>query len=102
MRPMLTTLLLSMSVALGQVARADEAAEFEAIPELPPAQVMCLGEAALPDMLRFAFQSEPEVSGRPDIIRVSDVRRAGRSAQAPRQAARQPGPPVLRLPCIRG
>ena len=98
MRHLITTLLLTMGLLVSQAARADEAAAFDAVPEWPQAQVMCQGAAALPEMLRFAFQSEPEIDGRPEIIRVSSTRRPVRAAPVARQA----GPPVLRLPCIRG
>jgi len=104
MRHLITTFLLMTGLVLGQAARADEAAEFAAMPELPAAQVMCMGEAPLPDMLRFAFQAEPEAGGRPEIIRVAASRRttAGRApaARPARQAAA--ARPVLFLPCIRG
>lgn len=110
MRQTFAILTLMTGLLLAHAARADDAAEFEAVAELPAAQVLCVGEAALPDMLRFAFQPEPDVSGPAEIIRVSTARRAAPRPAASRQTARQAaasrpapsGPPTLRLPCIRG
>ncbi len=109
MRLTVSTLMLVISLLLGRAAWADDVAEFEAVPELPAAQIFCVGEAALPDMLRFAFQEEPEMTGPPEIIRVASPRRPAARAVAPRPAGRlvarraEPaGPPMLRLPCIRG
>ncbi|MBC7431422.1 MAG: hypothetical protein H7345_05080 [Rubritepida sp.] len=103
MRLTLTTLMLMTMLGAGHNARAEDRTDFDAVAELPAARVICLGEAALPEMLRFAFQPEPEGDGRPEIVRVADTRRGSRppAAQA-RPALRQPGLPLLRLPCIRG
>ena len=103
MRLTLTTLMLMLMLGAGHNARAEGRADFDAVAELPAARVICLGEALLPDMLRFAFQPEPEGDGRPAVVRVADIRRGARAktAQA-RPAPRQPGLPLLRLPCIRG
>lgn len=103
MRLTLTTLLLMTMLSTGHNARAEGGTDFDAVAELPAARVICLGEAALPDMLRFAFQPEPEAAGRPEIVRVMDTRRGARAvATQARPAPRQPSLPLLRLPCIRG
>lgn len=107
MRRSLTMLILTLATALPNLARADESVLFEASAELPAARIMCVGAADFPEMLRFAFQAEPEGRSRPDVIRTGarrEARRATRPA-ALREAARQTapaGPPVLHLPCIQG
>lgn len=105
MRQTLPLLILSLSLLVPGVARAEDAQSFEAVPELPQARVMCVGDAEQPQMLRFAFQAEPEGRDRPEMIRTSSGRQQARAPRqaAPRQAQRAPaGPPVLWLPCIRG
>ena len=103
MRTMTIALILAM--ALPGAARASETA-FDILAELPPARVMCVGEAAMPEMLRFAFQAEPEGRGRPEVIRTLSSRGKRPRAVAaatPRQARQaQAGAPMLWLPCIHG
>ena len=103
MRRNLTMLMLTLTMALPGAARAGDAAAFEAVAELPAARVMCLGAAAFPEMLRFAFQAEPEGNGRPELMRTSSARRGARQT-APRHVAPAAAPslPVLHLPCIQG
>lgn len=97
MRRILTMLILSL--ALPGAARAGEAVAFEAVAQWPVARVICVGTAAFPEMLRFAFQAEPEGVGRPEVIRTSSNRRAMRPRA---QLAAPAGIPVLQLPCITG
>jgi hypothetical protein len=101
-RPLAMLLALLMTLPLA-VARADEA--VTETPEEPSMQVVCLGDAMAPELLRFAFQSEPAGRIRPEVLRTADTRRRNQAA-APRdqqQTARAPqGPPTLRLPCISG
>ena len=102
MRTMTIALILAM--ALPGAARASETA-FDILAELPPARVMCVGEAAMPEMLRFAFQAEPEGLGRPEVIRTLSSRgkRPRALTATPRQARQaQAGAPMLWLPCIHG
>ena len=74
MRLHLTALTLSLFIT-AQAVRADDMAAFQATAELPAAQVVCMGEAMLPEMLRFAFQPEPASGEAPQIIRVADTDR---------------------------
>ena len=103
-------ILLILSLALPNLARANDAALFEATAELPEARVLCVGAADFPEMLRFAFQAEPESNGRPEVFRTAtrrdaEARRTSPRAVTPRAVARnaaRAGPPVLRLPCVQG
>ena len=106
MRPSLNLLVVCLAMLLPGIGQAGERALFDAVAELPPARVMCTGEAAMPEVLRFAFQAEPEGAGRPEVIRTTTrrgtgpARRAGGHTRHARQAPA--GPPLLWLPCIQG
>lgn len=103
MRPTLTMLTVLSALALPGLSLAHEAEAFEAVAPLPAARIMCVGSAAMPDVLRFAFQPEPAGRMRQEALRTSS-RPAPRALQAaPRAAAAAATAiPLLRLPCIQG
>jgi hypothetical protein len=89
---------LAMLAMLLPVSVWADQAEEQA-PEGP--RIICLGDAAAPGLLRFAFQAEPATRFAPEVLRIAE--RGARRAPAQRQVApRAPTRPTLHLPCING